>query len=73
MFKNSSASKSKKNNGRTRYNEASDTDKGSNWIVKNLIHWNHMHSEGLEIPKCMGLNPGHSQRGDWASTETGFD
>ena len=25
-------------------------------------------SVALEIPKCMGLNPGHSLRGDWSST-----
>ena len=34
-----------------------------------MVQWSHMCSGGLEIPKSMGLNPGHSPRGDKASTQ----
>ena len=39
-------------------------------IIKSVVvQWNHICSGGLEIPKCMGLNPVHDLRGDWASTQ----
>ena len=33
-----------------------------------VVQWKHVHSGGLLTPKRTGSNPGHSAKGDWAST-----